>query len=66
MPDAIKLWSLRWCLAYGWRWTVERACAADTSADWLARLERDEPDTTFCLAVKRPRLPKPLPQAPRA
>lgn len=60
--EQLNLWSLRWSPAQGSHWKLERTCAADTAAQWLERFQRDEPDTTFRLAAKRPPVPK---QAPR-
>ena len=48
------LWSYRWGVARGWRWTLERWCMDSTKNDWLAVYQADEPSIIFKLSYSRP------------
>ena len=58
------LWSLRWNVARGWRWNNERHVTEQTGAAWLEQFQKDEPNVTFVVAARMPKVPQGL-SAPR-
>lgn len=49
------LWSKRYSPARGHYWQHERNCTSCTAPDWLALYQRDEPNVTFQIAVRKPK-----------
>ena len=56
MKRNLTLWRLTWSHACGTRWQAQRACDDDTAESWLRIYRRDEPNATYCLAHKAPRI----------
>lgn len=56
----INLWSLRFSFAYGWHWVLERECSLENKEAWLTIFSKDEPEISFKLSHKKPKLPKPV------
>jgi hypothetical protein len=54
----IKIWSLRYSVARGKHWTIERECLPTTVNDWLDVFRRSEPDVTFVASVRKPPMKK--------
>ncbi len=53
----LTLWALRHSVAAGHRWTSERHVTDETSADWLAEFRKSEPDVSFVVSARKPKIP---------
>lgn len=52
----MKLYAKRWTAAWGWQWIAERDVTAETADGWLHVFRKDEPDVTFVVSSKKPRI----------
>lgn len=50
----ITLWSIRYRVAIGWYFRLERECLESTAQAWIDAFKRDEPEVTFILSVNKP------------
>jgi hypothetical protein len=50
----IKIWSLRFSVARGHHWSIERECLPTTVNEWLAVFRKSEPDVTFVASTRKP------------
>ena len=55
---APKLWAYRTDPAYGWRWHLCREVSPHEADQWMGFFQKDEPNTKFVVAVKKPRIIK--------
>ena len=52
----LTLWRLTWTHAWGMIWQAQRTCDDSTAEAWLVQFRHDDPDATYCLAYKAPRI----------
>ena len=53
-----KLWAYRTDPAYGWRWHLCREVFTNEADQWVNIFQKDEPDTKFVVADKKPKVVK--------
>jgi hypothetical protein len=56
MRSKLTLWRLTWSHACGTYWQAQRACDDSTAESWLEIYRRDEPNATYSLARRAPRI----------
>ena len=48
------LWSLRWSVAKGNHWNLEREVTDETCQEWLKVFRNDEPKILFLVSSRKP------------
>ncbi len=53
-----KIWSIRFSIARGNHYVLERECSVSDAQEWLKIFREDEPNVIFLASFRKPRLSK--------